>query len=248
MKIENIESIELEFENVTGYKIESEAIKSFEIDEHQFHIGTDLAYRVRIVFDMSAKGEAIPKNISENWKDEYGENYYLSPIRRLYSFDDITRIIVKYKDSSIAKVRPYWGDFSADEYSLYQNSYYEVNQNNELTGNYVLEFYTDCFTDNFAKLTNVYELLKIIDDNFYKYNPLGLDDSDKHVYHDYGLYESARWLYNLGKKAYNPQTFVNGIYPSIAKQFNPEKHKKLIEYVIDIIYEEWVNRKASLDE
>lgn len=248
MEISNINEVTFWFENVTSYKIKFDTIKSFEIREYQFHIGKDLVYRTRIVLDMNAKGEASPKNIVDEWKEEGGENYYLSPIRRLYCFDDITNLEIKYNDGSIAKVKPYWGDFSIDDDSLYQKSYYEVDENNKLTGNYILEFYTDCFTENFAKLPNVYELQKIIDDNFYKYNPLGLDDSDKHVYHDYGLYESARWLFNLGKKAYNPQTFVNGIYPAIAKQFNPEKHKKLIENVIDIIYNEWTNRKVSLDE
>lgn len=248
MKIENIKNIEFEFENVTGYKVPSEAIKLFEMKEYQYHIGSDLVYRVKIVFDINAIGEAIPKNIVDEWKIEYGENYYLSVIRRLYSFDDITKLEIESNDGSIAKVRSYWGTFSEDEYNLYQKSYYEVDQNNELTGNFVLEFYTDCFTDNFVDLPNVYKLEKIIDGNFYKYNPLGLEDKDKHVYFDYGLYESARYLFNLGNKARNIFSFEGAIYPAISKQYEPEKHKKMIKDVIEIIFNEWFYKATSLDE
>ena len=249
MEINNIKKVTFWFENVMGFTVKSDVIKSFEINEYQFHIGTDIAYRTKIVLDNNARAEfSNPMFDDAPWNVEINGEKIQSPIKRLNKYDDITRIEIEYNDGSIAKVKPYWGDFSQDEYSIFQKSYYEVNEKDELTGNFIVEFYTDCFTENFAKLPNVYELQKIIDDNFYKYNPLGLDDSDKHVYHDYGLYESARWLFNLGKKAYNPQTFVNGIYPAIAKQFNPEKHRKLIENVIDIIYNEWTNRKVSLDE
>lgn len=248
MKIESIKEVTFWFENVIGCTVKGDAIKSFEINEYQFHIGNDLAYRVKVVLDINAKGEFKDYDVDDSsYSLNINNDTFKSPIRRLGMYDDLVEIEIEYNDGTKAKVQPYWGNFSQDEYSLYQKSYYEVNDKNELTGNYILEFYTDCFTENFAKLPNVYELQKLIDETFYKYNPLGLEDKDKHVYFDYGLYGAAKWLYNLGHKAYNPQTFINAIYPDIPEQFEPHKHKKLINDVIDIIYDQWVNRKVTLD-
>lgn len=249
MELKNIKEVKLWFENVITCTMKTDVIKSFEINEYQHHIGKDLAYKVKVVLDINAKADfSIPEGYKPPFMIDSNDEIYASPIRRLNMCDDIVGIMIEYLDGTKAQIKPYWGDYDTTDYSLYQRSYYEVNNKNELTGNYILEFYTDCFSDNFIDLANVYKLQKLIDETFYKYNPLGFEDKDREEYIIFGLYEPARWLYNLGTKAYNYITFFNAIYDGISKKYKPEEHKKLIANVVEIIYNAWINRETPLDE
>ena len=124
MKIENIKEVTFWFENVMGFTIKSDELKSFEINEYQFHIGTDLVYRVKVILDNNAKAEfSEPDYDKAPWNVAIAGIVSQSPIRRLHMYDDIVWIEIEYNDGSIARVRPYWGDFSQNEYSIYQKSY-----------------------------------------------------------------------------------------------------------------------------
>ena len=235
MKVNNINSFTLLLDNEDELKLDTKDIKSIEIDDKPIYIENNIAYKARVIIDKNAK----VKHIFNDEEKEESINYLCN--NNNVVIIDLSESLDEYSIISI-----YGNGNYSENQSLYQHSYYEVDDNGNLTDNFIFEFYTDFFTDDISTLSNVYDLEKIIDDNFIKYNPLGYDEKDR-VNYKLTFSSASKYLYNLGDLAKNEYVFTEAINGCIDKDKLQGINKSLVYYVEKIIYEEWFNRKVELE-
>ena len=235
MKVKNTSDIILFLENKDELELEAKDIKTIEIDDKPIYIEGNIAYKARVIIDKNAKIKRISNDVEAQ-----------DTINSLHKSNNVGVICLNESVDSQSYIVVYGNGNYSENPSLYQHSCYETDDNNELTGNFILEFYTDFFTDDISTLTNVYDLEKIIDDNFCKYNPLGYDDKDRNNYR-LSFSSASKYLYNLGDLAKNEHVFTETINGCLDKDKLQGINKSLVYYVEKIIYEEWFNRKVELE-
>lgn len=244
MKANNINNLVFFDCNDDCYTIENKYVKSFEIDDKPVYIEGNIAYKARIIIDANSEFKLTHNKEKEDGSFDKSES--ITSVKVLYQNPNISFIDVNGDKQFYSIINVYGNGCYSDSPCLYQHGYFEVDDNNQLTGNFVFEFYSDFFTNDICTLTNVYDLEKMLDDNFFKYNPYGLAEEDKEEYL-FSFTAASKYLYNLGTKARNEYTFKNAIKECIDDKYKDSIHNPLINNVIKIVYDEWFNRKVELD-
>lgn len=249
MKIENFKDIKFDFENVTSQVIDSSEIKDIEISPFEYFINGEKVYRVKIRMNSNITNfRNIPKDITEPWPKDFGENYYLNPARRIYLYDDITEIVIHKNDGYILKLVPYWGDFNIDERSLYQKSTYEtelVEGKLELTGDLILEIYAKEMSELLSKKLDTCNAYKsIINEMLADSNPLCFKDKTTLT----NIYFHVAWILAqefIDNKINNEISTYNKLYEVIYEDWEEysKRYKTQINDVSKEIYKRISNMK-----
>ncbi len=165
MIIDDFNKIEFTFENLESITFDRKDIGQIRINDNFIQIGKSLFRKITVSIRNDA--EAIEWWPECNQSKENENNFYNYSKNPLYRFEkykgcgDITEVII-YQDGNIKRrISSHWSDTDNayngwNVFNLYQHEGFETDEDMNLTGNYVVSFY--------SPIRKTYEFLQ--DDDF----------------------------------------------------------------------------------
>lgn len=129
VNFDNFEIIQFVLENVELVPIAKEDVISVDLNDYDFVLEGKRYSKLEIKIKSDAKALEGFKPLNAS-----------TPVRRLYICDDISNIEL-IKGDEIKKINVAWTNWNVDEYNLYQKSFYEVNDNDNFTGAFIVRLF-----------------------------------------------------------------------------------------------------------
>ena len=242
MEIFNLKEVELSFENMEYCRFDASGIEFTCLSEYDYLINGDKVYLLHM---------ELPTDEKYIIKPEAGDNFYSkNPLGHLNKWDDVDGVKFYYKDGSVSKLDPYWGNFNVDEINLYQHGKYEVDTNSKLTGKFILELYIRRLSNDLQEIVDKRRNIRdFIYDELWAFNPMRFEGFGKikpcNVYIDDANALTNYMYYN---KETNLDKFKQILYDSEKSQWSKEfvdmdSHAEKLNQAAEYIYRRLTEEK-----